>query len=385
MNIVKYKLHFYLISLFTIFNSCEHQQPPLEPGSFFSFNQESLARLIALEMVDYDSLLVKNQPQAEVPEKTISRIELGEKDTGRFVASETVVPDYESKDNSYLINFNLSRKITNKRLRAYFFTLRFFFENNTYTDIDTFVLTYKFPYKSTELFLKTNEFPTSEPIKIQDFELTSSKLYFYNLGYTRFFEYDLNSGKLREILGIGSGDHVAGNNDYIFLDFQHYSIHRFNIKKDTVDLRFDLSFLNNPLILGMDMESDTLFVMFAGTDPSESNLARFDVNGNFFYEQTLPFSSIYLSVVNHILYSVDYENNQIIRYDLNTQSLLPGKPFPAESIDGIGIYDNWLYFFDFYKEVIARVDLNEFEKFVPFTKIKFTGKPLVHDTGESNP
>jgi len=85
--------------------------------------------------------------------------------------------------------------------------VRFILDDNSFFDIDTFALTYKFPYKSAEIFLKTNDITR---VNLQDFIILGDKLYFYNLGPTLLREYDMSSSELREILHFGSGDHIAG-------------------------------------------------------------------------------------------------------------------------------------------------------------------------------
>jgi len=357
MKLIKIVL---ILTSFLVSMSCDRNSNILEPNISSILDEISLKKLISIDFVDYDSVVVKNIEGAEISNKIITRIELGEKDTGKFVPNYSTIPNYKEEDESYQLDFSLPLKIYNKHVRAAYFTIRFIFDNNSWVDIDTFALTYKFPYRSTEIFLKTNEITNDLSLHIQDFEILGNKLYFYPLGFTIFYEYDLNSSEFREIMYFGSGDHIAGHSNYIFLDFGHCSIHRFNITEDTLDLQFDLSTFSNPDIRGLDVSNEKVYVMFPGVLSTESFLAQFDFDGSLISKESIPFVSYYLTIYENILYSVDYTNSQIIRYDLNSKTVLPSKTFPAESIDGICIYNDQFYFTDYYKQLISVIDLDLF-------------------------
>lgn len=241
-----------------LFLSCAHEDnifAPTEPA----LDTETLHELISVELVNYDSLVVKNKGGTQLQEMVITRIEFGEKDTGEFVSALAVTPVYSEANGHYSVSFTIPAKIYNKRLTAFFFTIRFFFEYDIYADVDTFIPTYKYPYLSTEIFLETNEI---FPGLVQDFEIIGAKFYFVQLGFAILNEYDLNSGQLKELLIHGSGDHITGTADYLFLDFGHDMVWRYNIQSDSIDLKFDLSSINNRRIRGMQVYKGTLYVLF---------------------------------------------------------------------------------------------------------------------------
>ena len=107
-----------------LFFSCDRENTifaPAEPA----LDTQALQELISVELVDYDSLVVKNKEGAQLEERVITRIEFGEKD-GEFVSAQVVTPDYSDANGHYAISFSIPVKIYNKKLRAFFFTLRFF-------------------------------------------------------------------------------------------------------------------------------------------------------------------------------------------------------------------------------------------------------------------
>jgi len=336
---------------------CDRNSNILVSNTPYVLNETALKKLISIEMVNYDSLVVKSSDSNHIANNAIISIELGEKDTGGFEPIQAAVPDYYEDDENYTLDFLIPYKISNLQLRAAYFTVRFILDDNSFFDIDTFALTYKFPYKSAEIFLKTNDITR---VNLQDFIILGDKLYFYNLGPTLLREYDMSSSELREILHFGSGDHIAGQSNFLFLDTYHSSIHRYNITEDTLDVHFDLSSITNPNIRGLTVSNNSVYAMFPHSLESESILAQYDFDGSLISTEPLPFRSYYLAIHENIMYSVDYKNSQILRYNLISKLLLPAKAFPAESIEGICIHDNHLYFIDYYKRLISKIDLDSF-------------------------
>lgn len=356
---------------FLLYLSCEKNKGVIgpEPLKYLSF--ANLKNLVSIELADYDSMIVRSKEEVNLFPGSITRIEMGEWDTGEFDMVGSTTPTFNYEAGRYRFSFVLPHNILNERLRAYYFTLRFFQENDNYVDLDTFALTYKFPYKTTEIFLATDQLHYSGygSIYIQDFEFVGRKLYFYNLGPTTLWEYDLQTRELKALLYPWGGDHVAGDSVYLFLDIQHHYVYRYDIKKDTVDIQFNLP-ISTDNIRGIDVSDENVFVMLPGESDENSLLAVYDFQGNLIEEQQIPVVGYYLSVDNNILYTNDYENEQILRYDLLSNTKLLDKPLPAKLNDGMEVYDNKLYFADYYRQMISVMSLSELnsEVLVTFPK-----------------
>ncbi|MEJ2637662.1 MAG: hypothetical protein P8184_20535 [Calditrichia bacterium] len=365
MKVLPFLSLFFLIILFI---SCEKEeitgQTPVQ-----TLTNEELQKLVSFEFTDYHQFEIKNQPDASVSGKIIQKVEFGEKDTGSFIADTTVQISYSAQGNEYLPQFTFSRSIFREQLRTYFFTLRFFFNDNVYADLDTFVLTYKYPYQSTEMFLDINALAEFSG-NIQDFLIMGDDFYGYSFSSVTVFKYNLTSGDYKVLAGFPGGDHIAGNSDFIFLDLEHSNILRYNIQKDTIDLQFFPYPGFDDQMLGMCADNNFLYVMFHPTDSGGEVVKRYTVDGQYSGEFKIPWMGYYLCCADSILYSVDFDGG-IFRYDMRSNLLLPEIPSPAESIDGIFVDNGKLYYADYDKNAIFVFALSEAEGqlFAPKTRV----------------
>jgi len=250
---MKQSLLLFSIAVF-LWVTCEKNRGILSPVSPEKPSSEELSRLVDISMTAYDSMLITSRSGTRFNTKLFSRIELGEKDMGGFDAREQVTPVYRKTQGGYEFSFSIPHKILNKSLREYFFSLRFFLERDNFVDLDTLVLTYKYPYSSTQIFIDNlDAFHDDLYLSwVQDFVLIGRKFYSYCLGSTVVSEYDLDTQKMTVLYYFPGGDHIAGNPDYLFLDDQHYRIFRHNFVKDTLDLEIKYPYSQFfPNILGM--------------------------------------------------------------------------------------------------------------------------------------
>ncbi len=363
------------IVLFFFFG-CEKDKNSTGPATSTVTDIPKLSSLFTIEFADYDSMVVRSREGIHLMPGSITRIEMGDRDTGEFSVLESVIPSYQEQAGENLFSFTLSHKIANEKLKSYFFTLRFW-QGEDFADIDTFALTYKFPYKTTEIFLETNQFSyppfyPQQELHVQDFELVGEQLYFYNIGLTYLWKFDLNSGKLEELQQIGSGDHVTGNSTYLFLDLWHSEIHRYDISRDTMDIKFPLPDLKEINIYGLDVYDGQLYAMFQGESSDKSLLAIYDFQGNLLDQQLIPIAGGYLTVQDNILYTIDWRNLRILRYDLSSESTLADIRFPAESTEGIKIYGDKFYFVDYSRQVISVASLADIISGSPGASEKLT-------------
>ncbi len=357
-----------LFLLFILFISCEKEeitgQTPVQ-----TLTREELQKLVSLELTDYHQFDIKNQADARVSGKIIQKVEFGEKDTGSFIADTTVEISYSAQGNEYLPQFTFSRSIFREQLRAYFFTLRFFFNDNVYADLDTFVLPYKYPYKSTEIFLDVYTL-TELTVPIQDFLIMGDDFYGYSYADAHVFRYNLTSRVYKELTWLGGGNNIAGSSEYLFLDNGHMNILRYNIQKDTIDLQFPPYPGFGRYILGMCTDKNLLYVTLEDAASAEDIVKTYTFDGQSAGEFKIPWQGYYLCCADSILYSVDYGGG-ILRYDLNSNLLLPEIPLPAESIDGIFVDKGKFYYADFDKNAIFVFALSEAEGklFAPKTRV----------------
>ncbi len=350
--------------LLTVFG-CERNKNATGPAPTRILSISDLRNLVTIEFADYDSMIIRNSENTTFPPSFISRIEMGQWDTGEYSVIESTVPFYIQREGNSRFSFALSHKITNDKLKAYFFTLRFWQGEEDFVDVDTFALTYKFPYKTTEIFLETDQFfyPPDfagwGPFRVQDFELVGNNLYFYSLGPTIVWKCDLTTRQVSFLYDFGGGDHVTGDSTYLFLDLMHHAIYRYDVKKDTMDMQFQLPAPYVDDIRGLGVSDGKLFAMFPGEAEDKSLLVIYDFQGNMLDQQQIPFVGYCLTVQDDILYSSDWVNRRVLRYDLTSQSNLPDLRFPSEEMEGIKIYGDKFYFADYNRQTISVASLAE--------------------------
>jgi len=350
----------FLVLTLVLITSCIKAPDIINPVSV-ELTKNDLSDIININLSDYDKMVVSNKQGALLPDYNLKEIKIGNTIGGVFTAVNSFFPTYIKNGQNYFINFSLSMDISNPKLITAFFTLRFIFNDNSWIDVDTCIVTFKFPYSSTNVILTNEIISTDNSIVIQDIELANGKLYFITLGPTRFFEYDIKSRGLTELPGFAAADNIAGNSDYMFVDSQHRFISRYNINENKFDMLFTMSVFSNPDIRGLDVAGNKLYVLLTeDTNPDKPILAKFDLNCNLLEKKEFPVKSIYLAVDDsNILYSVDYDNNNLIRYDLNSNALLDPIPFPAKDIEGLCVNNNYLYFVDQGRKIVSFVDCDE--------------------------
>ncbi|HEY5615036.1 MAG TPA: hypothetical protein VIL52_03365, partial [Bacteroidota bacterium] len=143
---------------------------------------------------------------------------------------------------------------------------------------------------------------------------------------------------------------------FIFIDFGHRDIFRYNLDADSVE-RWFIRFTNTVFIRGMDTYNNMLYVL---TDATRGNLLRYSYNGEFIDAMDFPFESVYITIHNGILYIMDYPDH-IRRFDLATKTFLPSIQAPTILGDGIKISEGYFYFCDLRKRLVGRVPIEDIE------------------------
>lgn len=221
------------------------------------------------------------------------------------------------------------------------------------------------PYPSTEIFLTYDEiFGNAEPDRVQDFDLTDTDLFVHPIGAFGLYRYHLDSGHSQLLTNYGSGDFIAQDSIYVFYEISGFAIFRYNLEKDSTDLRLGLSGLAYTNIRGMDVYEHILYVLFTDQISGTAFLATFDLEGTFLASVPYSRSTIFIAIHNSVAYSIslpDSGKSTLSRFDLKSQAFLEDRPLPTANWDGIRIFEGKFYFTDFEERYIGRFDMAEVE------------------------
>ena len=208
---------------------------------------------------------------------------------------------------------------------------------------------------------------------IQDFDIVGNVLYYHPYAANGLYSYDMTTNQNEELLSYESGDHIATVDNYIFFDYGHWSIKRYNLSMDLVDMVFDmqqveycLSQDQNPqctnlLIYGVAVGNGVVYVLLFDID-NNLYLSQFDYDGNYFgsviWDKQYPYN---LEYSDGVLYSYQYflGEDSILRFDLNSMSFLESKRLPSPSPDGISIVNGHFYYADYWRKAIFSIPLSD--------------------------
>ena len=215
--------------------------------------------------------------------------------------------------------------------------------------------TANFPQDSAQVFISYDEIfkDTGHPdyYTVQDFDLTDSLLFVHPIAAYGLYQYDLVSKELRELVHYGAGDWIAHDSIYVFYELSSYGINRYNLVEDTTDLRFDLTALDYTNINGLDVYQHVLYALMHSQEPGSQYLAIFDLDGNLLDTISYPRFTSYLTIRDDVVYALPWDTTCTLScFNLNTKSFLPDQPFPLESVNGIRIFADKLYYATNYQQ-----------------------------------
>jgi len=351
-------LFFILTFIIIVLTSCTDSDSIIDPIDGKQNLINTLSNGIKINIVNYDSLVIENYSNSIISIPAISAIEFGDKITGEFVPSQRIKPTYSDKLG---LQFMFAVKVYENYQRAYHFTLRFFLEDSSIVDVDTFALMYKFPYQSAEIFLKYFD---TIGLSITDFNLVNNELYFINFS-EGLFKYDLTSKEQEQLYELNGNYYLAGNDDYQFIVYRGYMVYRYNVKSDTVDKIFNILPSYTPYIQGIEFYNDRFYVLILNVSSSEKDyLEVYNLDGDLIDTVLLLLEekiwSVYnCAIYNNVLYCNDYSNSRMLKLDLNTNTFSDGKSLPARRNTGIDFGDDKFYYLDPHKQFIGTIPISE--------------------------
>ncbi len=346
-------LVFILFTFITTNFGCYSPSGPIQ-----DIDSDLLLQGVKITQIDYDTLSI--QIKAELPSfpiKRVNKIFIGTLENNTEVISDTISLSLATDQNNNSIALDRTLAVSDDLVNVEVF-VKFIFSDNNSTEYKENIDLLTFPYKNTKVYINWLDFiPHSD---IQDFSLNNNVIYYHPLGPEGVYEYNRKSGVTRDLLDLIGGDFIDSNSKYIIVDDEHHALSRFNIAKDTVDLRKSLSSIvginsANLDILGV-AAADSLFHVVYGPGPYLATISdSLTLLSNISFGRNI----LYLKFYNNTLFGFDYYKNTIVRYDLNLKKFLSDKPLPTWYTYGFKIYSDTFYFSDYDKHIIGFLPLND--------------------------
>ena len=298
---------------------------------------------IEMRQTSYDSLHISNAADLILPFRSVQRVVLGAKISGVFVGQDSMVPSYSPQGNSFKLLFSFTVPVESTAVFDSL-TLRYVLSDSSTALVDTVAALFKYPYASAEFLFR------DPGISVQDLDLTDSVVFLHPYGPEGLYRYNPLTNDLRELLGYLSGDYIAYDSIYVFCDVNHDHVWRFNLLADSVDQRFDATPYVNGYIGGLESLMDTLYLL---TDKNTIEKFTMDLQ----HIQTLPYmrSTLGTTIAGGILYSNDYTNSRISRFNLGTNTFISDVRYPTKYTDALRTDKGILYFTDFNKKFVGRL------------------------------
>ena len=349
----------FLISLLPVFlilscsdDSTSPQEEPITPEW----------RNFVIHYVDYDSLQIESKDTLKVENQSIERVVLSYKDGSVYVPQDSVEPAYVPDGDKFFLNYAFSKKIDHSVISLNF-RINYILNDGSEVKIDTTALMLKYPYKNANVFVTVNNLGLSYNVYFEDIDLNAKNLFFHPSGPMGIYEYNILAQTTTELHNYSSGNSIAHDSDYVFYETAAYSIYRFNLDADSVDLKFDLSSIDYDWIQGLECYNGHLYGIFQ--KGSTSSLVQFDYSGNIVSTKPYVSDSYFLTIYNDIAYSITKENDKWVlgRYDLNSETSLESRQLPTKisEMEGIRIYEDYFYFADWGRQVVGYIPLSDIQ------------------------
>ena len=345
-------LYLILLTLFWVL-ACKQSTEPLQSQK--SLTTGILANL-TIKAVGYDSLLVSNPTPAITTEKEIQLIRIWQNFGGEREQLKEQSPSYSRVTDGYQIEFNIAFKVDRRTVFADL-SIEFIKDSSNVITIDTSVAVFQYPYPQTEFLYFHSELLPENNI-IQSFDFINDNIYLHGYGPSGLYLFKTANGNKQTLVNpYPGGDHLAAAADRIFLDIGHNAIYVFDLVNNQLS---DQPIIEIPANVqyqttGMTVIDQKLYVLWGAPD-----LHVYDFQGNLL--QTIPYGKYTYGLTHKdgILYSIDFSQEQtvITRFDLQSQTFLESRAIPTSGTDIVQIKDEYLYFTDFYKQIMARVPLS---------------------------
>lgn len=291
-----------------------------------------------------------------------------------FIPQDTVKAIFIKVDNHYTLYFRYTSVIPYEWSRFWYnhdhvvFKLRFLVDQHDYRAVKFQIYPHKSTYETAEIFLRKSDIigganPYSH---FYDLHLTNDKLFYLQwVSYDRIFMYDLASRISTKILSTWTY-FFSYADGYLFGPFSENApssdkIMRYDLSTQEMDLEFGAVQLSGSYMWGLETYKDKLYVLYSKNHNQQ--LSSFTLDGDFI--ESIPFEGSYwgFCIYHDIVYAIDLGEEYLLhRFDLSEKKFLTPLLLPSESIRGIQIKNNMVYYTLYGKYMICRIPLDHLEE-----------------------
>ena len=346
---------FLVFILLLFLSSCKHN--PTGPTDDHSSITSSDYHNLVLVLSDYDVVHITHQAGLDLRSSTVVRVAIGVKAVSGFTQYLSSLSTFDAVARQYIIHFEFTVRMDSSKINAPL-TIRYVSTDSSYSDIDTTIALYKYPYSSAQVFADSSNLGT-KPSNIDGISFSRSIFYFHPLDEGLYAYQPSSQSSTIRWNGYYQGSHIAADSTYVFCDIDHQHIARYNLVTNTADNPLpDLGSINS--IEGLAIYNHSLYVLVYSNALPPVYLKEFTLDGVLLDSIPYPSSSSYfMAIYDSVVYCKDESSGsntgvyQISRFDLRTRSFLPNVLSPAKEIEPIAVYGNQLYYCNLFKNFIG--------------------------------
>lgn len=301
------------------------------------------------QMIDYTRVRVFDNDAVSRSMDDIEKIVLGRVDELNFEEQVSLVPNITRKDNSYLAHFDTVVTIPDSGLTQRV-RIRVYLKSGAFFDKDSTLAIYLYPYSSIEPIVLPAELQPSNII--QDIAFVRDTMYLLHIGDSKLYQRPAGES-MRFYRNINEADFLAGDSCYVFIDNDVF-LARFNVDSGAFD--HSLRQILPPFLNGIAAENGTVYALY----PNRI-LVLLDRQGVLLDSMEVPFDAFHIAVHQGVLFANDYIGKTIVRFDTKTKTLLPPLKAPVTDIEGLEIYQGYLYVGDYHRKILFRVPLQDMQ------------------------
>lgn len=329
-----------------LYSGCENSTS-VNPTLSQSEIQEILKR-VKIEQIDYYTIHFQNSDSLFINPSEIDRIIFGFFKNSSFIGVDTLTAVHTT-GNPPLLTFSDSLTVSDS-LSDIAMGIKYILKNyNSFVVKKDFFL-FSYPYQSTKIILGYSSFLAIG--LIQDFAYSYPVLYYHPTGPEGLYKINLETYEVTPIINYFGGDFMDGNNDYLFFDYNHYSIRRYNLHTNSPDAQNDL-FDQGTSISGIAV-GDSLVYLIA----TDGKLYTFDLDLNLLdIKNFANYYCLSLAYYKGYIYSVKYgidNRSDIIKGIAATGQVIDENKSPALYTSTIKISKEGVLYFmqDFQKKFL---------------------------------
>ena len=311
---------------------------------------------IRVELVDFELLRVSSDSGMEFTGHPVDQVKMLSNDSlGQHTLAD-VKPTVISSSQTMRMIFSFDVRLPVSPLEPHLVVL-LLGNGVSVAAKETTIALYKYPYREARLVATRSQITTAPFAgSFQDIWLDKDKLYYHLIGPHGIGVLDLKTRISKELVDAGGGDHLAGGNGFLFFDFGHSNLLRYNLDLNKIDWNVDkfheVPYMGYSGFAGLEVIGNVLYAFTY--EHSGHSLKTFSMDGTLL--DSIPYSGIHYHMTIHdgIVYSTGgWAPPRFSRFDLATKTFLPEVLAPSGDFEGFKIIGDSLYWSDYGMKMVG--------------------------------